>query len=172
MADWDSLIASAEKRNPQNKPSIANTNIIQNSDFEFGDTLEAKTKEKIDNALSNAELDPLKISPVIKKEKVETSGPGWYDIPKVQLTEEQKRDWKLLRMRAILQRGGGKVVDLPEDPPDFIQFGTIQVNPIEGQKGRISKKLRAPTIAESLIKDKEFREFLEESYDKIKKNSK
>ena len=172
MADWDSLIALAEKKNPQVKPSVKNTDINKNSDFEFGDALEAKTKEKTDKSLSTAELNPLKIAPITKQEKVETSGPGWYNIPKVKYTEEQKRDWKLLRMRAIMQRGSGKVVDLPEEPPDFVQFGTIQMNPLEGQKGRISKKLRAPTIAESLAKDQEFREFLEESYDKIKHHSK
>jgi hypothetical protein len=50
-----------------------------------------------------------------------------------------------------------------------VQFGVFVDNPIEGPRRRLSKKLRAPTIAESLAKDAGFRDLLETNMMKLKK---
>ncbi|OHT06113.1 Acidic 82 kDa protein [Tritrichomonas foetus] len=169
MSDWDALIAEVKNENPKKEMEAKDALTEKNRDFEFGDALEDSTKKRVDSAMEKAEVDPLKMKPVTKVKKLETSGDNWYNIPKTEWTEEMKRDWQLIRMRSVLGPGGANSVELPEEYPDFVQFGTISENPIEGQKGRLSKKLRAPTIAESLAKDTEFRSFLEKNYQKLEK---
>lgn len=168
MADWDEYIAELEEtKRAETRPEPVSGQIEANTAFEFGDALESAVQKRVSDAMAKAELDPLKIGPTVKKEKQETSGPMWFNVPKAKLTEEDKRDWELLRMRSALRSGGANAVELPEKPPEFLQFGVVLDNPIEGQKGRISKKYRAPTIAESLAKDAEFRDFLEASVRKL-----
>lgn len=169
MADWDSLISLKTKENEVEKPEVKELETVKNKDFIFGDVLENAKQQRLDDAIQNAILNPLKIKPVEKKEKVETAGSNWYNIPKAKLSEEDKRDWDLLRMRSVLTKGGVNAVELPEKPPEFLQFGVVQDNPIEGNRGRVAKRLRAPTIAESLAKDEQFHDFMEKNYEKLEK---
>lgn len=169
MADWDELIAEVTNKPQKSVSEVKETAVRDVDDFSFGDALEKSMQKKVDLAIAKAELDPLKIRPVLPKEKAETAGEKWFNIPKAKLSEEDIRDWKLLKMRSVLHRGGANAVELPEDPPDFVQFGVILDNPMEGKKGRLDRKLRAPTIAESLAKDFEYREYLESNYEKIAK---
>ena len=37
-----------------------------------------------------------------RKEKEQTAGPGWYNLPKTEMTEETKRDMQVLKMRHLL----------------------------------------------------------------------
>ena len=169
MADWDKLIALKTKQIQEEKPKVKEVQIEKNENFVFGDVVESSKQKRIDEAMKKAINDPFRIEPVKPKEKIETSGDNWFNIPKAKLTEEDKRDWEILRMRSVLQKGGAGAVELPEKPPDFLQFGIVQDNPIEGRRGRVAKRFRAPTIAESLAKDEEFRDFLEMNYTKIQK---
>jgi hypothetical protein len=114
-------------------------------------------------------MNPLRIGPRLKKTKAETSGPDWFNVPKVNLTEEEKRDWDLLRMRSVIGKTRANVYQLPEKPPDFLQFGVVVGSAIEGKRGRLSKKFRGRTIAESLAKDAEFRDFLDMNVQKMKR---
>ena len=167
MADWDGLIAQLQSQAKPDDAAPEPISLESNQAYEFGDLLESSVKQRVSQALEKAETNPVKIGPTVKKEKLETSGPNWFNVPKANLTEEEKRDWQLLHMRSALGRGGANAVELPEEPPEFLQFAVVRNNPIEGQKGRVSRKLRAPTIAESLAKDGEFRDFLETNMRKL-----
>ena len=170
MADWEGLIAKLKSEQKQKEEELEPVAIEANQSFEFGDLLESSIQKKVSEALSKAEMNPLKIGPIAKKEKQETSGENWFNVPKARLSEEDKRDWQLLRMRSVLSHGGAGGVELSEEPPEFVQFGVIKDNPIEGNKNRVSKKYRAPTIAESLAKDAEFRDFIETNIKKLNRD--
>lgn len=169
MNDWDLLIEEAKNEN-QSKNDHKETEVLDikesNRDFEFGDALEESKKKKVESSMKNAEVDPLKIIPNQKVEKLETAGEGWFNMPKAEITPELKRDWDILRMRSVF-RSGADLSEMPENPPDFIQVGVIKDNPIEGAKRRVGKKHRGKTIAEALAKDAEFRDFLERKYQKL-----
>ncbi|KAH0791886.1 deoxynucleotidyltransferase terminal-interacting protein 2 [Histomonas meleagridis] len=169
MADWDKLIALKTKQTQEKTPKVNEIQIEKNENFVFGDILESSKQKRIDEAMKKATSDPFRIEPEKPKQKSETSGDNWFNIPKANLTEEDKRDWEILRMRSVLKRGGAGAVELPEKPPEFLQFGVVQDNPIEGRRGRVAKRYRAPTIAESLAKDEGFREYLEMNYSKMNK---
>lgn len=169
MADWNSLISLKTKENEEQKPEVKEGEAIKNEKFIFGDVLESAKQQRFDEAVKNATIDPTKIGPVEKKEKAETSGADWFNVPKAKLSEEDKRDWDLLRMRSALMKGGANAVELSEKPPEFLQFGVVLDNPIEGNRGRVAKRFRAPTIAESLAKDEQFQEFMEKNYEKLGK---
>ena len=171
MADRDGLIAQLESAAvPTSQSSDTPVVVESNQSYEFGDLLESSVQQRVKEALEKAETNPHKIGPTIKQEKQETSGPNWFNVPKANLSEADKRDWQILRMRSVISSGGANGVELPEEPPEFLQFAVVRDNPVEGQRGRVSRKLRAPTIAESLAKDAEFRDFLETNLRKIQKD--
>ena len=37
-----------------------------------------------------------------KEERGETAGPGWFNLPKTEMTEELKKDLQVIKMRNIL----------------------------------------------------------------------
>lgn len=174
MDDWDSLIAQVKSENNlknDHNDEEEFTSQENNRDFEFGDALEESRKKKVESSMKNAEIDPLKMKPNQKPEKIETAGENWFNVPKAEITEEIKRDWELLRMRSVLKSGGEDAV-LSENPPEFLQVGIIKDNPIEGQRGRVGRRYRAQTITEALAKDAEFRDFLETKYQKLERKKK
>ncbi|KAK8886175.1 Deoxynucleotidyltransferase terminal-interacting protein 2 [Tritrichomonas musculus] len=170
--NWDTLIAQAKKENISKKDQYADEELNtkeSSRDFEFADALEDSIKKKVESSMEKAELDPFKIKPKTKVEKLETAGANWFNMPKAEITEEIKRDWELLRMRSVLKSGGVNGVQLPENPPEFLQVGVIKDNPIEGPKGRVGRRYRGATITEALVKDADFRDFLERKYQKLEK---
>lgn len=172
MLNWDLLIAQVQTENLSQKETNNELSRENNREFEFSDVLEKSRQKKINDSMKHAQIDPQKIRSIQKIEKAETAGPDYFYMPKAELTEELKRDWEMLRMRSVLHSGGANAVELPENPPEFLQVGVVLDNPKEGSKGRLGKKLRAPTITESLVKDAKFRDFLEKNYQKLDKKKK
>ena len=170
MADWDSLISDVTQNSESIKPSVIEPHIKDSKAFEFGDVFQAEKDSKLNSAMKLAQTDPLKLKAITKNEKKpETAGDKWFNMPKAQLTDEDKRDWEFLHMRSVLDKGMKNVVQLSEQPPEFVQFGFVKSHAMDGPKGRLNRKLRAPTIAESLAKDDNFHQFLAESEKKMKK---
>ncbi|KAJ5180354.1 Fcf2 pre-rRNA processing [Penicillium capsulatum] len=81
-----------------------------------------------------------------------TAGPGWFNLPKTNLTPELKRDLQLLRMRSVLdpkrhyKKESGKA-----QAPEFSQVGTIIQGPTEFFSGRINKRDRKKTFVEEVM---------------------
>ena len=164
MADWDSLIAAETAQNTTLKPEVKQSAIsADNSNFAFGDAMESFMEKNLENKISQAQVDPFKIQNKTKGKKQITAGKNWYNMPKAELTEEEKRDWQVLHMRSVMERGAGNVAALPEEPPEFVQFGVVHTHDMDGRKARLSRKQRAPTIAEMLAKDESFVSFLNET---------
>jgi hypothetical protein len=72
-------------------------------------------------------------------------------------------------MRGAIGKPSTRAHQLPEKPPDFLQFGVVVGSAIEGPRGKLRRKLRGRTIAESLSKDGDFRDFLDANVRKMKK---
>lgn len=170
MADWDSLIAETEASSTAIKPVVHETGFSKNRDFAFGDAIQEFSEEKMKNTMKQANLDPLNMPAIDKKKKKEeTAGKDWFDMPKSKLTEEDKRDWQILHMRSVIEKGAGNVAALPEEPPEFLQFGTIITSAMDGKKARLTRKQKGATIAEALAKDESFLQYLnDEKAKKIK----
>ena len=163
MADWDSLIAEETAQNTELRPEVKQSD-LSSSTFAFGDALEKFTEENLKNQESKIVSDPLKITAhKLKREKDETAGKNWFNMPKSNLTEEEKRDWQILHMRSVWEKGAKNVVQLPEQPPEFVQFGVIHTHAMDGNKAKLSRKQRAPTIAEMLAKDDSFQQFINDA---------
>lgn len=163
MADWDSLIAETEASSTAIKPVVHETGLTVNRDFAFGDAAQEFLDDKLKDAMNKAIADPTKMPAIDKKKKKdESAGKDWFNIPKSKLTEEDKRDWQILHMRSVIEKGAGNVVQLPEEPPEFLQFGTIQTHAMDGKKARLTRKERGATILESLAKDDTYINYLNE----------
>jgi len=95
--------------------------------------------------------DPLQITK-LKHEKKATSGPGWFDMPRTDLTPELKRDLQLIKMRSVLdphrqyKKDNGKM-----QAPEFSQVGTIVEGATEYYSGRIDNKQRKRTLVEEVL---------------------
>ena len=172
MADWDALIAEESAQNTELRPEVKQSDLSY-SGFAFGDTLQEFSEQNLKNQESKMVSDPLKIQAhKLKKEKDETAGKNWFNMPKSNLTEEDLRDWEILHMRSVIEKGAANVAPLPEKPPEFLQFGIIHSHAMDGNKAKLSRKQRAPTIAEMLAKDDSFQRFLDDAKKKEQKKKK
>ena len=171
MADWDALIAEETAQNTELKPEVKQSE-LSSSNFAFGDTLQEYADQNLHNTQAKIVSDPLKITAhKLKKEKDETAGKNWFNMPKTNLTEEEKRDWQILHMRSVWEKGARNVAPLPEQPPEFLQFGVIHSHAMDGNKAKLSRKQRAPTIAEMLAKDDSFQQFINDAKRKQREKS-
>ena len=92
-----------------------------------------------------------------KKQAQETAGPGWYNMPKTELTDEVKRDLQVLKMRKVLNTKQHYKREDSKAIPKFFQMGTIIEGSHEYYSSRISKKERKRTMVDELLADSEFR---------------
>jgi len=92
-----------------------------------------------------------------KKQAQETAGPGWYNLPKTELTDEVKRDLQVLKMRKVLNTKQHYKREDSKAIPKFFQMGTIIEGSHEYYSSRISKKERKRTMVDELLADSEFR---------------
>ena len=92
-----------------------------------------------------------------KKQAQETAGPGWYNLPKTELTDEIKRDMQVLKMRKVLDTKQHYKRDDSKAIPKFFQMGTIVEGSHEYYSSRMSKKQRKRTMVDELLADSEFR---------------
>lgn len=92
-----------------------------------------------------------------KKNTKETAGPGWYNLPKTELTDEVKRDLQVIKMRSTLDSKQHYKRSDSKKFPKFFQMGTIVEGSHEFYSSRMSKKDRKRTMVDELLADAEFR---------------
>lgn len=99
-----------------------------------------------------------------KKQADETAGPGWYNLPRTELTDKVKHDLQLIKMRNTLdskhhyKRGDSKKL------PKYFQMGTVVEGSNEFYSARVPKKSRKNTMVDELLADAEFRRKNKEKY--------
>ena len=144
------------------------TNLVSSN----GSNLKELSEKQVDKLMKKSVLPPdmekEKNCPVFNQSKYskikerqkkaqETAGPGWYNLPKTELTDDVKRDLQILKMRKVLDTKQHYKRDDSKKIPKFFQMGTIIEGSHEFYSGRMSKKERKRTMVDELLADSEFR---------------
>jgi len=92
-------------------------------------------------------------------EKESSKGAKWFHMKRAEMTEEEKRDLKLLKMRKALDPKTFYKGDDMKGLPRFFQKGTVVESKAEFYSSRIPKKQRKQTLADELLADSKFVEY-------------
>ena len=135
----------ADEYNTDLKPSVPVT--VEISDFEKT-TTQAKKERKL--------------------ERSKTLGKKYFDFKPSEMTEELKRDLKIIKSRNIIGKGQfSNVSDYKKKLPSAVQIGTIVEDKTEYFSSRVPKKMRQKTLVDELAADFDFRKKLKEKFMKI-----
>ena len=105
----------------------------------------------------------------MKKLKVETAGPNWFNLPAPDMTDEVKKDLHILRSRGVLDpKRHYKKETLGQSK--FFQMGTVIEGPTEFYSSRLVRKDRRNHIVEELLADHESRSYFKKKYAEIQDN--
>lgn len=84
-----------------------------------------------------------------------TTGKGWGDMPKVELTEELKADLKALKLRNFIYPSRFYKTNDSKKLPQFFQVGTIVTDKNDMRTERLTKKESRGGIAQQFLRDDE-----------------
>ncbi|CAG8436917.1 7625_t:CDS:2 [Ambispora gerdemannii] len=100
-----------------------------------------------------------------KKELREaTTGPGWFDMPKPELTPELKRDLQVVKLRNVLDPKHFYKKEDSKQFPKYFQVGTIIEGPTEFYSSRLPRKQRKQTIVEELMANEEAKSYYKRKF--------
>lgn len=88
--------------------------------------------------------------------KESSKGAKWFDMKRAEMTDEEKRDLKILKMRKALDPKTFYKGDDMKGLPRFFQKGTVVESKAEFYSSRIPKKQRKQTLADELLADSKF----------------
>ncbi|KAG0171963.1 hypothetical protein DFQ28_010573 [Apophysomyces sp. BC1034] len=99
-----------------------------------------------------------------QQEREKSTGKGWFEMPRTEITPEIRRDLDILKMRHVLDRKRhykktGKSAD-----PKYFQVGTIIEGPTEFFSSRMSKRERKETIMDELLADDESKNYYKRKF--------
>lgn len=87
------------------------------------------------------------------EERRRNAGPGWHDIPERELTPEQRRELKLLKLRGAMDpKQHYRAADSSKLPTRF-HFGTVIEGPSEFYSGRLTRKERRANFTQEVLGD-------------------
>lgn len=92
-------------------------------------------------------------------EKESSKGAKWFHMKRAEMTDEEKRDLKILKMRKALDPKTFYKGDDMKGLPRFFQKGTVVESKAEFYSSRIPKKQRKQTLADELMADAKFVEY-------------
>ncbi|CAO3626026.1 unnamed protein product [Cunninghamella blakesleeana] len=97
-------------------------------------------------------------------EREKTTGKGWFDMPRTEITPEIKRDLEILKMRHILDRKRHYKKMGKNSDPTYFQVGTVIEGATEFFSSRINKKDRKRTFVDEILGNDEQREYYRNKY--------
>ncbi|PIA34595.1 hypothetical protein AQUCO_03700112v1 [Aquilegia coerulea] len=99
--------------------------------------------------------DPRKLNKLLRKQRKDTAGGNWFDMPAPTITPELKKDLQIIKLRSVLdpKRHYKKSDSKSKTLPKYFQVGTIIESPSEFFTGRLTKKERKTTFADELLSD-------------------
>nr|CAB3239388.1 deoxynucleotidyltransferase terminal-interacting protein 2 [Phallusia mammillata] len=96
-----------------------------------------------------------------------TSGKKWFDMKAPELTDEVKRDMKILQMRSILDPKRFYKKNDRKTIPKYFQIGKIMDNAVDFYSSRVPKKQRKATLADELIADANSKRYQKRKFNEI-----
>jgi len=97
-----------------------------------------------------------------------TKGKGWFNMPATELTEENRHDLELLRMRASLDPVAHYRKNQLKVLPKYFQKGKVLDNSADRYSSRLSNRERKQTLVDELLNDHEFLAKNKHRYTEIK----
>ncbi|XP_074619614.1 deoxynucleotidyltransferase terminal-interacting protein 2-like [Acropora palmata] len=94
-----------------------------------------------------------------KKEREETAGPMWFNLPRTQMTPEIEQDLKIIKMRNVLDRTRHYKKNDSQELPKYFQIGTVVEGSADFYASRIPKRQRKNNMIDELLADAEFRRY-------------
>ncbi|KAJ8734553.1 hypothetical protein PYW08_013803 [Mythimna loreyi] len=108
-----------------------------------------------------------KLKAIRRKEREKTKGPGWFNLPAPEVTEELKNDLQVLKMRSALDPKHFYKKNDMEVLPKYFQVGRIMDSPLDHVNERLTKKQRKRTMVDELLADAEFQKYNKKKYKEI-----
>ncbi|KAI9593433.1 Fcf2 pre-rRNA processing-domain-containing protein [Syncephalis fuscata] len=99
-----------------------------------------------------------------RKQRENTSGKSWFDMPKAKITPELERDWQIIQMRNVLDPKRHYRKDKRKAPPTYCQVGTVIEGAAEFYSSRMTRRERKQTILEEFLHDTNRREYFRDRY--------
>ncbi|KAL5726429.1 hypothetical protein ACHQM5_009473 [Ranunculus cassubicifolius] len=101
--------------------------------------------------------DPRKVNKMIRKQRKDTTGGDWFDMPAPTITPELKNDLQILKMRNVLDpKRHYKKGDVSTK---YFQVGTVIESSSDFFTGRLTKKERKRTLAEEILADPSYAQY-------------
>ena len=97
--------------------------------------------------------------------KIPTLGKGWFDLAPAELTDDLKRDIKMIRMRNFLDPK--RFYKAPDKMKKVLHIGTVIEGPSEYLSSRLTKKERKQTFTEEIMNDSKIKSYSKRVYGEI-----
>lgn len=97
----------------------------------------------------------------------ETGGKDWFNIRPPELTQDVKRDLKILQMRSVLDPKRFYKHNDRQAIPKYFQVGKVMDNAADFYSSRVPKKQRRQNLAEELLRDAEFQQYQKRKYNEL-----
>ena len=95
------------------------------------------------------------------------AGPGWHHIPERELTPDQRRELKLLKLRGAMDpKQHYRAADSSKLPTRF-HVGTVIEGPAEYYSGRLSRRERRPNFTQEVLGDDAVRAYAKRKFRSI-----
>ena len=155
-----------EVKNPYQVSDTLSSEIDPGIDLE---TFEYQDKKPVgDVQISDFEKSSSKLKKERKVERSKTLGKNYFDFKPSEMTEELKRDLKIIKSRNLIGKGAfSNVSDYKKKLPSAVQIGTIVEDKSEFYSSRVPKKMRQKTLVDELAADFDFRKKLKDKFMKI-----
>ncbi|XP_063973266.1 deoxynucleotidyltransferase terminal-interacting protein 2 [Diachasmimorpha longicaudata] len=102
-----------------------------------------------------------------EKERKESKGKKWFNLPATEMTDEIKHDLEIIQMRSVLNPKQFYKKNDIKTLPKFFQIGKVVDTPLDFYHGRLTKKERKRTIVDELMADAEFAKYNKRKYKEI-----
>eukprot|EP00475_Leptophrys_vorax_P034046 TRINITY_DN5446_c0_g1_i1.p1 TRINITY_DN5446_c0_g1~~TRINITY_DN5446_c0_g1_i1.p1 ORF type:complete len:291 (+),score=109.46 TRINITY_DN5446_c0_g1_i1:90-875(+) len=145
------------------------------------DAVNAESSKKLLSKVKNEPAVPQKSkeelakeAKTLKKQEAPTAGKGWFNMKTMADQEGSNEALELLRLRTFLdpKKHFKKDTKLEKGQfPKVFQFGTVVAGAHEFYSSRLSKKERAPSILDEILKDKDKLRFVKRKFQEIRKKN-
>ncbi|XP_013183347.2 deoxynucleotidyltransferase terminal-interacting protein 2 [Amyelois transitella] len=120
-----------------------------------------------EHSLPGYNVSDKKLKALRKKEREKTKGPGWFNLPAPEITEELKNDLQILKMRSALDPKHFYKKNDMEVLPKYFQVGKVMDSPLDHVNERLTRKERKRTMVDELLADAEFQKYNKKKYKEI-----
>lgn len=99
------------------------------------------------------------------KGKRTTLGKGWFDLEPMEMTDELRRDLKMIKMRSYVDPK--RFYKAPDKMNKVLHVGTVIEGPADYLSSRLTRKERKQSLLEEIISDDKVKNYTKRVYNQI-----